>query len=130
MPKKIFEFTGGCSESNGSFFGKVIENFVQVEKFSIIKTLLSLSFSGAITETYGGLTIGRALIGLYRETRTGLQITGIGYRSFTQVLGTVAGTTPIDGVLIGGMYYAGALFGSALRVSINRLAKSSCECSQ
>lgn len=71
----------------------------------------------------------RALVEYYKETKTGLKVVSIGYRSFGQVAGTVAATTAFDSVLINGMYYAGALIGSVLRVAVNRVAASSCECS-
>ena len=125
----ILDITGGCSESKRHFVGDVARNFIAVEKFSLLRLGVSLALSGKVADTYGGLTIGRALVEYYKETKTGLKVVSIGYRSFGQVAGTVAATTAFDSVLINGMYYAGALIGSVLRVAVNRVAASSCECS-
>ena len=124
----VSDVTGGCSSS--SFVDDVVDNFVNMqESTSLLKKGTSLAFGGAFAKQYGGLTFGATAFGLFKESRSGFAITGIGSRTFAQAAVTAGATWAINGVLIKGAINAGVLTGSILRTGINRVAfNSACTC--
>ena len=125
----MVDATGGCSNQN--FTDDVVSNFVNVEdSTSLFKTVGSLAAGGTFAKTYGGLTALGAATQAMAESESGIVMTGLGARTFTQAAVTAGATWAINGVLIKGTYDSGVLISSVLRTAVNRAASSSCGCKQ
>ena len=132
----VHDATGGCS--NNTFIDDMITNFNKTQdhmSYDVVaildgKMALSLALGGSFAKQYGGLTVGGAAWGLFKESRSGFSVTGIGSRTFPQVAGTLGVTWLINSVLIKGSFDAGVLVGSVLRTGVNRLSSRGCECSK
>lgn len=120
-------FTGGCNSQG--FLNNTISNYTNVmgsTGSTVTKTLTSLGLGGFVANTYGGLTAGGIAAALWKAKRSGFKIVSIGARTFMGAATTAAATWAINTVLIGGMYSAGVLVGSAIRSAVNSATSSAC----
>ena len=130
----ITDYTGGCN--NNSFLQNTIENYTNVmDEIGLARMGLTFTFGGMFAKNYGGITVGQALLQIYKQILSpygfrGLNSMSVGINTVSSLSRGLAATSLANTILISGMFSSGVLIGSAIRSGVNKAFSSmSCECS-